>query len=99
MPEPLAHLPLFPAKALLIDLDNCPQQLDSLPELIQEYERVVACHGREPKVNLSLVTQLAQAVQDGKLEIVGMSTRTKNAADFGLTFLAGRLAAEMPADT
>lgn len=86
--------------ALLIDLDNCPKQIDMLPQTLAGFSRVIACYGGvEPKVHLGLVPLLADAINDGKLEIIGMEKKGKNAADFGLAFWAGRLMAEMPADT
>lgn len=83
--------------ALLIDLDNCPKQIEMLPQTFDGFSRIVACYGGvEPKVHLSLVPLLAAAINTGKLEIVGMEKRGKNAADFGIAFWAGRLMAEMP---
>jgi hypothetical protein len=85
---------------LLIDLDNCPKQIDHLPQTLAGFTRVIACYGgNEPKVHLSLVPFLAAAIHEGKLEIVGMKKKGKNAADFGLAFWAGRLLADMPPDT
>jgi hypothetical protein len=46
-----------------------------------------------------MVPLLANAINEGKLEIVGMEKKGKNAADFGLAFWAGRLMAEMPPET
>lgn len=87
-------------RALLIDLENCPQQIGALADTISDFTRVVTCHGgTEPKVPLKLVTVLAAAINEGKLEIVRMKSKGKNAADFGLTFWAGRLMAEMPPET
>ncbi len=87
-------------RALLIDIDNCPRQLEHLPEILTAYTRVIACYGgSEPKVPLGMVPVLAAAVHEGRLAIIGMQKKGKNAADFGLAFWAGRLAAEMPPDT
>jgi len=46
-----------------------------------------------------MVPLLATAIHEGRLAIIGMQKKGKNAADFGLAFWAGRLAAEMPPDT
>jgi len=46
-----------------------------------------------------MVPLLAPAIHEGRLAIIGMQKKGKNAADFGLAFWAGRLAAEMPPDT
>ena len=87
-------------RALLIDLDNCPRQIEQLPETLATFARVIACYGgTEPKVPFGMVPLLATAIHDGRLAIIGMQKKGKNAADFGLAFWAGRLAAEMPPDT
>jgi hypothetical protein len=87
-------------RALLIDLDNCPQQIADLPNQLNNFARIIACHGSvEPKLPLSLVRALASAIHEGKLEFVGMEKKGKNAADFGLAFYAGRLLVEMPPET
>jgi hypothetical protein len=84
-------------RALLIDLDNCPRQLRHLPEALSGFARVVACHGgADPKVSLTLLPLLAQALHEGKLEVVRMQRGGPNAADFGLAFWAGRLAQQAP---
>ena len=89
-----------PPPVLLIDLDNCPQQLGQLQEHLKECVRILVCYGsQEPKLPLSLATALAEPILSGRLEIVGMRKKGKNAADFGLCFHAGRMMAEMPAET
>jgi len=96
----LSPHPTVVMRALLIDLDNCPRQIERLPETLSEYVRVIACYGgAEPKVPLGMVPLLATAIHEGRLAIIGMQKKGKNAADFGLAFWAGRLVAEMPPDT
>lgn len=86
-----------PPQVLLIDLDNCPKEIGKLPQRLADYSRIIVCYGGvEPKVPLGLVTALATAIHEGKLELVGMTKGGKNAADFGLAFWAGRLVSEMP---
>ncbi len=87
-------------RVLLIDLDNCPKEIGKLPKTLTDFARIIVCYGGvEPKVPLGLVTALATAIHEGKLELVGMDKGGKNAADFGLAFWAGRLVSEMPAET
>ena len=87
-------------RALLIDLDNCPKQIDLIHEALAGITRAVACYGSvEPKVQVGLVPLLAAAINAGKLEIIGMEKSGKNAADFGLAFWAGKLTAELPPET
>jgi hypothetical protein len=87
-------------RALLIDLDNCPKQIDLLHQALAGITRAVACYGGvEPKVQVGLVPLLAAAINEGKLEIIKMEKKGRNAADFGLAFWAGRLAAELPPET
>ncbi|TWT73068.1 PIN domain-containing protein [Allorhodopirellula solitaria] len=84
---------------LLIDLDNCPHEILDLAETAQRYDLIIAAHGsREPRVPLGLATVLGELVAQRKIEIWAMPPG-KNAADFGITFVAGRLAAEMPGNT
>ena len=89
-----------PVRALLIDLDNCPRQIEQFPETLATFARIIACYGgTEPKVPLGMVPLLATAIHEGRLAIIGMKKKGKNAADFGLAFWAGRLVTEMPPDT
>ncbi len=84
---------------LLIDLDNCPHEILDLAETAQRYDLIIAAHGsREPRVPLGVAAVLGQLVSQGKIEIWAMPPG-KNAADFGITFVAGRLSAELPRHT
>ncbi|MBF0132779.1 MAG: hypothetical protein HQL75_09365 [Magnetococcales bacterium] len=88
-----------PPQVLLIDLDNCPKEVEKLPQALADFLRIIVCYGGiDPKVPLSLVTVLATAIHEGKLELVGMKRGGKNAADFGLAFYAGRLVSEAPVE-
>jgi len=70
-------------RALLIDLDNCPRQIERLPETLTEYARVIACYGgTEPKVPLGMVPLLATAIHEGRLAIIGMQKKGKKCGRF-----------------
>ncbi len=85
---------------LLIDVDNCPNEVGNLHELVDRFDRVIAAYaGASPKVPLSLVALLAEALAGGTLDLVGIDHKRKNAADFALAFQAGRLSVEMPQNT
>jgi hypothetical protein len=87
-------------RVLLIDLDNVPNELSWLAREISKFHKVIACHGvREPKIPLKVTEQLAPAIHDGRLQFVGMARGGKNAADFGIAFLAGKLMTELPPET
>lgn len=84
-------------RILLIDIDNCPSEINKIIENLNIYTRIIICYGGQiPKISLNLVVLLADAIHEKKLEIIGMTKKGKNAADFGLCFLAGRLSAQMP---
>lgn len=87
-------------RVLLIDLDNCPHEVEHLVQRLEQFDRVVVCHGASPpRVPLSLVQLLGRAMDRGDLEIVAMPQGGRNAADFAIAFHAGRMVEMMPADT
>jgi hypothetical protein len=92
--------PTITHRVLLIDLDNCPTQVSQLAQALVHFSRVIVCYGGfDPKLQLNQIGALAAALVDGRLSIEQMDRKSKNAADFGLTFWAGRLLAEMPPET
>lgn len=83
-------------RIMLLDLDNCPRELLQLTNAADEYQFILACHGSaEPKVPLGMAAVIGELIASGKMQIVKMK-QGKNAADFGLTFWAGKLSAELP---
>lgn len=87
-------------KVLIIDLENCPNQLSHLPNDLAKYLRVVICYAQSgAKVPLNWLTRLSAAIVANKLEIIKMGQTGKNAADFGICFLAGALMQELPKET
>jgi len=96
METPLTSVP----KVLLIDLDNCPSEITQLSENLSQFKRIIGCFGQqEPRIPLSLAKILARPLCQGTLDLVKMPRSGKNAADFGLAFMAGQLLVEMSADT
>lgn len=87
-------------KVLLIDLENCPNQLHHLPSDLANYLQVVICYAQSSsKVPLNWLTPLSTAISANKLKIVKMERVGKNSADFGICFFAGALMQELPKET
>jgi len=87
-------------KVLLIDIENCPNEIENLIQDLNSYARIIICYGKQtPKVSLNLVNLLAEVIYNKKLEIISMKKQGKNAADFGLCFWAGRLSVQLPIGT
>jgi hypothetical protein len=84
---------------LLIDLENCPSQVNGLLDQLDRYASVVICYAQSgAKVPLDWLPALSQALQNQKLRIIHMHRLGKNAADFGISFFAGMLMQQMPAE-
>jgi len=87
-------------KILLIDIDNCPSEMEKVIQDLNSYVRIIICYGGQiPKISLNLINSLAEAIYKKKIEIIGMKKKGKNAADFGLCFWAGRLSVQVPIGT
>ncbi len=87
-------------KVLLIDLENCPNQLNNLPTDLSNYLQVVICYAQSnAKVPLNWITPLSNAIAANKLKIIKMEHPGKNSADFGICFFAGVLMQELPKET
>lgn len=84
-------------RVLMIDLENCPGQINQLMDNLQSYSHVVVCYAQSgAKVPLDWVVPFTTAVNNDTLKIVKMPNVGKNAADFGITFWAGVLMAQLP---
>ena len=74
-------------KVLLIDLENCPSQINELLENLENYSQVVICYAQSgAKIPIDWILPLTKVVNDDHLKIIKMPTIGKNAADFGITF-------------
>jgi hypothetical protein len=87
-------------KVLLIDLENCPNQLNSLPDDLANYTQVVICYAQSAsKIPLNWLNPLSTAILADRLKVQKMERTGKNSADFGICFLAGALMQQLPKDT
>ncbi len=81
---------------LLIDLENCQGHVDCLMDDLNQYSKVILCYAKtSARVPLDWLLSLSEVIQQGKLEIVKMAQVGKDSADFGLSFLAGRLSVQL----
>lgn len=87
-------------KVLLIDLENCPTQIQQLQVDLDHFVQIVICYAHsQAKIPLNWLNELAAAIQQNKLRVIQMAQGGKNSADFGLAFFAGALMQELPAQT
>ena len=87
-------------KVLLIDLENCPTQIQQLQVDLDHFIQIVICYAHsQAKIPLSWLNELAAAIAQNKLRIIQMAQGGKNSADFGLAFFAGALMQELPIQT
>jgi PIN domain len=87
-------------RVLLIDLENCPTQINQLMNDLEQYSHVVVCYAQSgAKIPLDWIVPLTSTVNNDRLKIVKMPNNGKNAADFGITFWAGVFMAQLPIET
>jgi len=87
-------------RVLLIDLENCPSQINQLMNNLEQYSHVVVCYAQSgAKIPLDWIVPLTATVNDNRLKIVKMPNSGKNAADFGITFWAGVFMTQLPLQT
>ncbi|WP_421203459.1 PIN domain-containing protein [Aeromonas enteropelogenes] len=88
------------SKVLLIDLENCPSQINELQKNLNEYSLVVICYAHSnAKIPLDWLAPLNNTINAERLKIFKMTTNGKNAADFGINFYAGMLMQQMPSNS
>ncbi|GAB4275084.1 MAG: hypothetical protein Kow0065_23120 [Methylomicrobium sp.] len=85
---------------LLIDLENCPKQVHQLLDNLASYSYVVICYAQcGARVPLDWIVPLTATVNQNRLKIIKMPNGGKNSADFGITFWAGVMMAQLPENT
>jgi hypothetical protein len=87
-------------RVLLIDLENCPDQIQHLQQNLAEFSHVMICYAQTgAKIPLEWLIPLSSAVNANKLRLFKMANGGKNAADFGICFFAGALMQQLPSNT
>jgi hypothetical protein len=87
-------------RVLLIDLENCPSQINQLMDNLAQYSQVVVCYAQTgAKIPIDWIMALTATINDNRLKLRKMPCVGKNSADFGITFWAGVLMAELPPET
>lgn len=87
-------------RVLLIDLENCPSQINQLMTHLEKYSMVVVCYAQSgAKIPVDWLIPLTGIVNNKRLKWVKMPMIGKNSADFGITFWAGVLMAKLPPNT
>lgn len=85
---------------LLIDLENCPDQIYQLQKNLEQFSQVVICYAQTgAKIPLDWLIPLSATVNSNKLRIFKMTSGGKNAADFGICFFAGVLMQQLHKET
>jgi len=87
-------------KILLVDIENCPSQIDELLKNLSDYAQVIICYAKSGvKIPIDWIVPLSQSVNQETLRIIKMPEIKNNAADFGITFWAGALMSQLPEET
>jgi len=90
----------YKEQVLLIDLENCPTQINLLLQDLERFSLVAICYANtKTKIPVEWLLTLTEMINSKKLKIIQMPTSGKNAADFGLCFLAGTLMQKLPIKT
>lgn len=78
--------------ALLIDAENISCTNEMIFECLNKYEKVYIIFAQlMKKISFNELADLCHFIKNGRLNIVKMDSRGKNAADIGLSFIAGKL--------
>jgi hypothetical protein len=87
-------------RVLLIDLENCPDQIYQLQEKLEQFSQVAICYAQTgAKIPLDWLIPLSAMVSSDKLRLFKMTNSGKNAADFGICFFAGALMQQLHKET
>lgn len=83
-------------KVLLLDIENIPKNENQLLAYIAQYTYVYIVYAKSPTgFTLDAVIKLNQFISTGQLTIMKMPKIGKNSADFGLSYVAGKLSTRL----
>lgn len=83
-------------KVLLLDIENIHKTEKELLQLLKTYACVYLVYAKSPvTLSLDALIKFSPFVMDKKLVVIQMPKIGKDAADFGLAFLAGQLSIQM----
>lgn len=83
-------------KVLLLDIENQPKKIKELLSLLQNYTQVILVYANANlSIGLDDLLALSTAIHEQRLLIIKMPKAGANSADFGLTFIAGRLSTQL----
>ncbi|MEB3753053.1 PIN domain-containing protein [Acinetobacter sp. MD2(2019)] len=83
-------------KILLLDIENQPKKIRELNHLLKQYDQVILVYANDNlHIALDDLITLSHAIQEKRLLVIKMPKAGANSADFGLTFIAGRLSAQL----
>ncbi|WP_257230557.1 PIN domain-containing protein, partial [Acinetobacter sp. YH01022] len=85
-------------KILLLDIENLHKTEKDLLRYLSQYHSIYLVYAKSP-VNFSLdgLVKISPYVMNGKLKVLKMPRVGKDAADFGLAFIAGQLSTQVSA--
>ena len=85
-------------KILLLDIENVHKSENELLKYLSHYHFIYLVYAKSP-VNFSLdgLVKISPYIVNGKLKVLKMPKIGKDAADFGLTFIAGQLSTQVKA--
>ncbi len=85
-------------KILFIDIENQPNEINRIKEHLEQYHLVAIVYAQQGGKLFTLddLDFYAEKMQSGNLIVYKSPKSGKNAADFSITFLAGRITAVSP---
>lgn len=85
-------------KILLLDIENIQKNEQELIQLLTQYQQIYLVYAKSPiSISLDHLLTFASFIEKKRLVLIKMPKIGKDAADFGLAFLAGQLSIQLNA--